>query len=282
MQTYPLNDGHAIPALGYGVFQMGSEEVARCLPQAVELGYAHIDTANAYFNEVSVGEAIRACGVARDELFVTSKLLPVSFPYERCAADIDATLGRLGLDYLDLLLLHHPYGEYVGAWRALEEAVAAGKVRSIGLSNFPARKVREILDAATIAPAVMQVEINPYWNQHALKAELAEVGMVFEGWYPLGHGDAGLLAEPVFAELADKHHKTPAQVVLRWSLQEGNVVLPKATSPQHMAENVDLFDFELDDEDMARIAALPQRPYYVVPEEAPDWTLAERDFSQQL
>lgn len=281
MEMFAMNDGHKIPALGYGVFQMSSKQVARCLPQAIELGYRHIDTANAYFNEVAVGEVARQSSVAREDFFITSKLFPQSYAYEQCKRDIDATLERMGLDYLDLMLFHQPYGAYVEGWRAMEEAVRAGKVRSIGLSNFSARKVREVLDVAAIKPAVLQVEINPYWNQHELKSELAAHDITFEGWYPLGHGDAKLLAEPVFAELAEKYAKTPAQIILRWHIQEGNVVFPKTTSAEHMADNLAIFDFELTGEEMARIGALPQSAYYTVSEEAPAFVLAHNDYSKQ-
>lgn len=284
MISMQLNNGQTIPAQGYGVFQMSSEQVERHLPEAITAGYTHIDTANAYFNEVAVGRAIKASGARREDLFVTSKLFPQSYPYARCGADIDATLERLGLDYLDLLLFHQPYGAYVEGWRAMEEAVDAGKVRAIGLSNFPVHKIRQIMEVARIRPAVLQVEINPYWNQHALKDELAAMGLgdvVLEGWYPLGHGDAQLLAEPVFARVAAAHGKTPAQVILRWQVQEGNVALPKTLSAQHMAENLDIFGFELTEEEMAAINALPQHAYYTVPEEPPAFVLAENDYRNQ-
>ncbi|MDM8299938.1 aldo/keto reductase [Collinsella tanakaei] len=282
--TFTLANGQTIPAMGFGVYMMSSEEVLEHLPQALELGYRHIDTANAYFNEVAVGDVIRSCGIPREELFVTTKLFPQSYPYEQCGADIDATLARLGLDYVDLLLFHQPYGDYVSGWRAMEEAVAAGKARAIGLSNFPLHKIDEILEVATIKPAVLQVEINPYWNQRELKAAMVERGLsdiVYEGWYPLGHGDATLLAEPVFTELAAAHGKTPAQIILRWSYQEGNVTFPKTLNPAHMADNLDIFDFELSDGEMARIGALPQRPYYEVPEEPPAFVLTVNDYSKQ-
>lgn len=284
MQSFTMNDGHRIPALGYGVFQMSSQQVLAHLPEAIAAGYTHIDTANAYFNEVAVGQAIKASGARREDLFVTSKLFPQSYPYAQCSPDIDATLERLGMDYVDLLLFHQPYGDYVDGWKAMEEAVAAGKVRSIGLSNFPVHKIEQILQVATIKPAVLQVEINPYWNQHELKAQLAKIGLgdiTFEGWYPLGHGDRALLAEPVLVELAQAHGKTPAQVILRWHLQEGNAIFPKTLSPQHMAENIDIFDFELTADEMARINALPQHAYYHVPEQAPAFVLAHNDYSKQ-
>lgn len=279
-----MNDGHEIPALGFGVYLMSSVEVEQYLPQAIETGYHHIDTANAYFNEVAVGKVVRESGVPREDFFITTKLFPQSYPYDQCKADIDATLERLGLDYVDLLLFHQPYGEYVEGWRAMEEAVAEGKVRSIGLSNFPVHKIEQIMEVATIKPAVLQVEINPYWNQHALKAELAKIGLgdvVFEGWYPFGHGDAKLLTEPVLAKIAEAHGKTPAQVILRWMLQEGDVTFPKTTNPQHIRDNFDVFDFELTDDEMARINALPQKAYYDVPEEAPDFVLVHNDYRNQ-
>lgn len=284
MHSLTLANGRQIPQLGYGVFTMSSEEVARCLPEAIAAGYTHIDTANAYFNEVAVGRAVRASGADRESLFVTTKLFPQSYPYAQCGPDIDASLERLGMDYVDLMLFHQPYGDYVEGWRAMEEAVDSGKVRAIGLSNFPVRKVEQILEVARIKPAVIQVEINPYWNQHTYKVALTERGLadaVFEGWYPLGHGDKALLAEPVFRELAEKYGKTPAQVVLRWHLQEGNVVFPTSRNPEHMRENLDVFDFELTAEEMARVNALPQHAYYTVPEEPPAFVLVHNDYSKQ-
>ena len=224
---------------------------------------------------------VKNSGIPREEFFITTKLFPQSYPKEQCMKDIDTTLSRLDMDYIDLLLLHQPYGAYTEAWPVLEEAVKEGKVHSIGLSNFPEHKIQEILDIAAITPAVMQVEINPYWNQHALKKFLAGRDVTFEAWYPLGHGDAKLLEEPVFGELAQKYGKTPAQIILKWSLQEGNVVFPKSLDPEHMKENIDLFDFELTSDEMAKIDELPQHPYYVVPEEAPDFVLVHNDYDAQ-
>ena len=263
---------------------MSSDEVEKHVPEALKMGYTHIDTANAYFNEVAVGKAVKATGVNREDLFITSKLFPQSYPYEQCRKDIDATLKRLDMNYVDLLLFHQPYGDYVSGWKAMEEAVRDGKVKSIGLSNFPLHKIKEIMAVAEIKPAVLQVEINPYWNQHELKAQLAEIGLgdvVLEGWYPLGHGDKTLLEEPVFTKLAKKYGKTNAQIIMRWHFQEGNVTFPKTLNSAHMKENIDVFDFVLTDAEMAEINKLPQHAYYQVPEEAPDFVLVHNDYSKQ-
>ncbi|MGI6231133.1 MAG: aldo/keto reductase [Tractidigestivibacter sp.] len=281
MISYKMNDGNSIPALGYGTFLMSSAEVAEHLPEAIAAGYRHIDTANAYFNEVAVGKAIRESGIPREEFFVTSKLFPQSYGADVIDSEIDATLERLGLDYLDLLLLHQPYGAYTEAWKGMERAKAAGKLRSIGLSNFNRAKMQQILDVADITPQVLQIEINPRNNQHAMKEWLAPKGVVFEGWYPLGHGDKALLQMPVFTELAEKYGKSTAQIILRWHVQEQNVVFPKTNNPAHMRDNLDIFDFELTDDEMARINAIPQQPYYKVPDEAPAFVLAHNDYSQQ-
>ena len=281
MKYLKMNSGYEIPQIGFGVFLMTPEEVDAHLPQAIEIGYRHIDTANAYFNERAVGRVVKNSGIPREEFFITTKLFPQSYPKDQCMKDIDATLARLDMDYIDLLLLHQPYGAYTEAWPVMEQAVKEGKIRSIGLSNFPEPKIQEILDIATIIPAVMQVEINPYWNQHALKAFLAGKDVTFEAWYPLGHGDAKLLEEPIFTELAKKYSKTPAQIILKWSLQEGNVIFPKSLNPEHIKENIDLFDFELTEDEMKRINELPQHPYYVVPDEAPDFVLVHNDYDAQ-
>ncbi|MCH4053344.1 MAG: aldo/keto reductase [Atopobiaceae bacterium] len=277
-----MNDGNTIPALGYGTFQMTSEQVAKALPQAIELGYRHIDTANAYYNEVAVGKAIADSGVDRSNIFLTTKLFPQDYGTDRCMDAIDASLRRLGTDYVDLLLLHQPYGAYTEAWKVLEEARRAGKVRSIGLSNFDQRKLQEVFDVAEVVPQVLQVEINPRNNQHEMKRWLDGKGVVFEGWYPLGHGDRALLEMPVFKRLAEKYGKSATQVILRWHVQEGNVVFPKTLNPEHMRQNIDVFDFELTADEVAEIDAIPQQPYYVVPDEPPAFVLQEADFDQQV
>ncbi|SDN26076.1 Aldo/keto reductase [Actinomyces ruminicola] len=286
--SFTMNNGIDIPALGYGVFQMTSDQVREHLPQALELGYRHIDTANAYFNEVAVGEVVRdaiAAGtVKREDLFITSKLFPQSYPYEQAVKDIDATLERLGLDYLDLLLFHQPYGEYTSGWKAMEEAVAAGKVRSIGLSNFPIAKFQEILDVASIKPVVNQVEAHPRWNQHELKAQMdraAGAEVLVEAWYPLGHGDKTLLEEPAIAAAAQRTGASPAQVILAWHLAEKNITFPKTLNPAHMADNLAALDVQLTQAEIAAINEIPQAPYYVVPDEPPAFTTTVMDYSQQ-
>lgn len=263
-QTYvTLNDGNKIPQFGLGVYMVpDGTETETAVRTALDLGYRHIDTAHAYQNERSVGKAVRESGVPRDEVWITSKLWPSEYGEGVTAEAIDKMLGRLGTDHIDLLLLHQQFGDYLGAWRDMERAVAAGKVRSIGLSNFESDRLEEVLGAATIKPSVLQVECHPYYQQGELKKRLAPYGTVLEAWYPLGHGDAGLLAEPLFSELGEKYGKSPAQVILRWHIQEGTIVFPKTANPAHMADNIDIFDFELTDEEMAQVRALDRGQRY--------------------
>lgn len=252
-----LNDGNVIPQLGFGVFMIdGDDATQAAVSSALELGYRHIDTAHAYGNERGVGRAVRKSGIDRGDIWVTSKLWPNEYGRGTTATAIDRMLARLDTDYLDLLLLHQQFGDYLGAWADMQDAVAAGKVRSIGLSNFESDRLEEVMDAATIKPSVLQVECHPYYQQAALKERLAPYGTHVECWYPLGHADAGLLGDPTFAELARAHGKTPAQVILRWHIQSGNIIFPKTLNPEHMAANFDIFDFELTPAEMDRISAL--------------------------
>lgn len=257
-QTYvTLNDGSKIPQFGLGVYLVPEgRETEEAVSSALKMGYRHIDTAHAYQNERSVGKVVRESGIPREEVWITSKLWPSEYGEGKTADAIDKMLDRLGTDYIDLLLLHQQFGDYLGAWRDMECAVRAGKVRSIGLSNFESSRLEEVLDAAEIAPSVLQVECHPYYQQGELKKRLAPYGAAIEAWYPIGHGDAGLIGEPLFADLGKKYGKTPVQIILRWHIQEGTIVFPKTTNPQHMADNIDIFDFELTDEEMKSIRGL--------------------------
>ena len=203
-----------------------------------------------------MGEAVRESGIPREEIWVTSKLWPSEYGEGRTMEGIDKMLERLDIGYIDLLLLHQQVGEYMGAWRDMEKAVAQGKVKTIGLSNFESERLEEVCEAATIKPAVLQVECHPYFQQNELKKRLAPYGTVIEAWYPIGHGDKGLLNDLVFTELAEKYGKNNVQIILRWHIQEGTVVFPKSTNPKHIQENIDIFDFELTEDEMERIRAL--------------------------
>ena len=258
-----LNNGAKIPQFGLGVYMVPGDVITKnvCL-DALKLGYRHIDTAHAYQNERGVGAAVKESGVPRGEIWLTSKLWPSEYGEGKTMAGIDRMLRRLDTDYIDLLLLHQQFGDYLGAWRDMEKAVAAGKVRAIGLSNFESERLEEVLGAAKLKPAVLQVECHPYYQQAALKARVAPYGTAIECWYPIGHGDSGLIGEPVFAELGKKYGKSSVQIILRWHIQEGNIVFPKSTNPQHLRDNFDIFDFELTDGEMDRIRALDRGVRY--------------------
>ena len=257
-QTYiTLNDGNKIPQFGLGVFQIpGDEQTKEACLEAFKLGYRHIDTAHAYQNERGVGQAVKESGIPREEIWITTKLWPSEYGEGKTEKAIDNMLGRLQTDYIDLLLLHQQFGDYLGAWKDMEKAVAEGKVKSIGLSNFESERLEEVLAAATINPSVLQVECHPYYQQNDLKKRIAAYNTVIESWYPLGHGDAALIEEPVFTKLAEKYGKTNAQIILRWHIQEGTIVFPKSSNPVHIKENIDIFDFELTDEEMDEIRQL--------------------------
>ena len=257
-QTYiTLNDGNKIPQFGLGVFQIPGDEMTKeaCL-EAFKLGYRHVDTAHAYQNERGVGQAVKESGLPREEIWITTKLWPSEYGEGKTAKAIDKMLERLQTDYIDLLLLHQQFGDYLGAWKDMEKAVAESKVKSIGLSNFESERLEEVLAAATINPSVLQVECHPYYQQNDLKKRIAPYNTVIESWYPLGHGDAALIEEPVFTKLAEKYGKTNAQIILRWHIQEGIIVFPKSSNPVHIKENIDIFDFELTEEEMNEIRQL--------------------------
>lgn len=281
MEYLKLNNDVKMPVEGLGTFLMSPAEAEAASLAALEAGYEHIDTANAYMNEKAVGRAIAKSGVARDKLFVSTKLWPSV--YEAGDAAIEGTLNRLGLDYVDMLILHQPVGNYLAAWKTMEKAYKEGKVRALGLSNFPQEKTAEVIDHAEIKPQLVTVECHPYFAQSDLREYLSQYGIVIEAWYPLGHGDKGLQEEPVFTKLAEKYGKAPAQVILRWHVQMGTSIIPGSKNPAHIADNADIFDFELTDEEMAEIAKLDgTKKYYEATEEALAGYLAIKpDFDAQ-
>lgn len=259
MKFATLNNGLSMPMAGIGTFLLTPDEAEASVLAALEDGYRLIDTANAYVNEKAVGRAMKKSGLKREEIFLETKLWP-SF-YEDDNA-VDKTLERLGTDYIDLLLIHQPAGNYVAGYRQMEKAYKEGKVKSIGLSNFNQEQIEEILDLCEVKPAVLQTEVHPYFQEQELKQFLSQEGMVIQAWYPLGHGDKALLEEPLFTELGKKYGKTNAQIILRWHIQDGNIVIPGSKNPAHIKDNFDLFDFSLTDEEMAKIAALDKNTRY--------------------
>lgn len=257
MHTVTLNNGTTIPGAGYGVFQIADpQECTRCVIDAIEAGYRLIDTAASYMNEAAVGKGIAQSRVGRDQLFVTSKLWLQDAGYERTQKAIDASLQRLQLDYLDLYLIHQPYGDVHGSWRAMQDAYRNGKLRAIGLSNFQPDRVMDITAFNEIKPAVNQIEINPFQQQTESLAFLRELGVQAEGWAPFAEGRNNLFQNPVLQAIADKHGRTIGQVVLRWVVQLGVVPLAKSVRKERMVENLAIFDFELDPDDIARITTL--------------------------
>ena len=259
MEFATLNNGLKMPMAGIGTFLLSPDEAEASVLAALEDGYRLIDTANAYVNEKAVGRAMKKSGLKREEIFLETKLWP-SF-YEDDNA-VDKTLERLGTDTIDLLLIHQPAGNYVAGYRQMEKAYEEGKVKAIGLSNFNQGQIEEILGLCEVKPAVLQTEVHPYFQEQELKKFLSKEGMVIQAWYPLGHGDKALLEEPLFTELGKKYGKTNAQIILRWHIQDGNIVIPGSKNPAHIQDNFDLFDFSLTEEEMAKIAALDKNTRY--------------------
>ena len=265
MEFATLNNGLKMHMAGIGTFLLTPDEAEASVLAALEDGYRLIDTANAYVNEKAVGRAMKKSGLKREEIFLETKLWP-SF-YEDDNA-VDKTLERLGTDTIDLLLIHQPAGNYVAGYRQMEKAYQEGKVKAIGLSNFNQAQIEEILGLCEVKPAVLQTEVHPYFQEQELKQFLSQEGMVIQAWYPLGHGDKALLEEPLFTELGKKYGKTNAQIILRWHIQDGNIVIPGSKNPSHIKDNFDLFDFSFTEEEMEKIAALDKntRYYYSTPE----------------
>ena len=267
MDFITLNNGTKAPLVGIGTFLMQPKDAEEAVYNALTNGYRLVDTANGYMNEKAVGRGLKRSGVKREEIYLVTKLWPSV--YADADDAIDATLRRLDTDYIDLLFLHQPAGDYVGAYKAMERAVKAGKVKSLGLSNFPEDQIQEVVSATEIKPAFVRVEAHPYFPETALKAYLKPMGTAVMAWYPLGHGDKSLVEEPIFTKLAEKYGKSNAQIILRWHTQSGNVVIPGSKNVQHIRDNIDIFDFILTDEEMSEIAKLDRnKRYYTATPEA--------------
>lgn len=257
MTGITLNDGNKIPVVGFGVFLIPADgPTYDAVLTALKAGYRHIDTAAAYFNEADVGRAGRDSGIPREEIFVTSKLWLQDYGYEAAKKGLETSLEKLGMDYVDLYLLHQPYGDVAGAWKALEEARAAGKIRSIGVSNMTPKIWKEFVPQFETVPAVNQVECHPFFQQRELRELLAGDDVKIEAYQPLGHGDASLLSHPAITKLAEKYGKNAGQVILRFEVQDGLIVLPKSTNPERIAGNLDIFDFALTEDEMDALRAL--------------------------
>ena len=256
MEYVTLANGVQMPKLGYGVFQVAADETERCVLDAIDAGYRLIDTAQAYGNEEGVGNAIVKCGVPREELFITTKIWISNNGYEKAKASIDESLRKLQCGYIDLMLIHQPFGDVYGTWRAMEEAYEAGKLRAIGVSNFYPDRFIDLCGFVKVKPMVNQVETHVYHQQKKAHEHMVKYGIQHESWGPFAEGKKGLFSDPVLAEVAAKHGKTIAQVALRYLLQSDVVVIPKSVRKDRMTENINVFDFTLDDADMAAIAAL--------------------------
>lgn len=254
METVTLNNGVKIPQVGLGTYLLEPDDAQAAVTYALDNGYTLIDTANVYVNERAVGRGMPASGKSREQIFLETKLWPSFFERE---TEVDETLERLGVDYIDLMILHQPAGNIIAGYRQLEAAYKAGKLRAIGLSNFDVAQTQRILDECEVVPAINQVECHPYFPQTELKTLLTEHNIALQAWYPLGgRGNDSIMAEPVVQGIAEKYGKSPAQVLLRWHIQQGHIVIPGSKTPSHIAQNIDLFNFALTDEEMARIATL--------------------------
>ncbi|GIC73186.1 2,5-diketo-D-gluconic acid reductase [Limosilactobacillus fermentum] len=257
METVQFNDGNQIPAVGFGVFRIPADgSTYQAVKEALAVGYRHIDTAVAYFNEQEVGQAIKDSGIPREEIFVTSKLWLQDYGYEAATKGLETSLKKLGLDYINLYLLHQPYGDVPGAWRALEDAKAAGKIKSIGVSNMTPTIWNKFVPDFATTPAVNQVEFNLFFQQQELRKLLDPLDVKIEAWSPLGAGNQNMLTNETVLALADKYHKNAGQVILRFENQEGIIVLPKSTHKERMIGNLDIFDFTLTEGELASLQAL--------------------------
>ena len=261
MQYLTLNNGVKMPILGFGVYQIPQEETKKAVLDAIDVGYRSIDTAQSYFNEKQVGEAIAGCGVPREELFITTKVWIENYGYEKCRASVFESLEKLGLDYIDLVLLHQPFSDYYGAYRALEDLYDEGLIRAIGVSNFYPDRLTDIcLFDRKIIPAINQVETNPLNAQYGAQANMEKNGVQIAAWAPFGEGKQGMFTNETLVNIGKKHSKSVTQVILRWLIERSVVVLCKSTHKERMAENIDVFDFALDEDDMLEIMKLDTSP----------------------
>ncbi len=259
METVQLNNDLECPVIGIGTFMLSPAEAENSVREALKMGYSLVDTANAYVNERAVGRGMKASGVKREEIFLSTKLWPSEYENENA---VEETLARLGVDYVDLLYIHQPAGNWLAGYRQLEKAYKEGKAKSIGISNFEGKYIAELETKWDIAPQFIQVEAHPYFTQTELRRTLDKYGVRIRSWYPLGHGDKSLISEPVFAELGKKYGKTPAQVILRWHTQMGFAVIPGSKNVDHIRDNLNILDFTLTDAEMAQIAKLDRGERY--------------------
>ena len=279
MQTIKLNNEITCPVIGLGTFMLSPADAQKSAREALKMGYRLIDTANAYVNERAVGRGIKESGVARNEVFLSTKLWPSE--YENPNA-VDETLERLGVDYVDLLYINRPARNWLSGYRQIEKALRDGKARSIGISNFEGKYIQELETKWETAPQFIQVEAHPYFTQKDLRVTLDKYGIRLMSWYPLGHGDKSLIQEPVFAELGKKYGKTPAQVILRWHVQMGFVVIPGSKNVDHIKDNLNIMDFELTGDEMAEIAKLDkgERYYHRTDEQLVQFAAWKPDFEK--
>lgn len=255
-ETVELSNGVSMPMEGFGVFQIPEQECEQVIRNAIESGYRLIDTASSYQNEEAVGRAVKTCGIPRGELFITTKAYIQEMGYENTMKGFEGSLKRLGLDYLDLYLIHMPFGDYYGSWRVMEELYRAGRIRAIGVCNFLPDRLLDFCYNVEIKPQVNQIERHPHYQRAEDLQLMKELGVQPEAWAPFAEGLKGMFEEPVLMEIAAKHQKTPAQILLRWNVQQGVIVIPKSVHRERMEENRKIWDFELDAEDMQRIAEL--------------------------
>lgn len=254
-----LNNGVKMPMAGIGTFLLSPDEAQESVYAALKEGYQLVDTANAYMNEKAVGRAMKQSKIPRENIFLETKIWPSFYEQEDA---VEKTLERLDTDYIDLLLIHQPAGNYIAGYCLMEKAYKEGKVKAIGLSNFNEEQIREILDVCEIRPTVLQTEVHPYYQAKELKQFLEKEKIVIQAWYPLGHGDKELLEEPLWKKLGDKYRKSPAQIILRWHIQSGSVVIPGSKNLAHIRDNFKLFDFKLTEKEMEEIAALERNKRY--------------------